>query len=226
MRHRNRLAKLARPADQRKAIIRSLLTKLFLHDEIVTTKQRARVVRSEADKIITLAKRGDLAAIRLVSGRIYRETTGNTIEDTRRSDGKSRQIPETVLRRIFRTVAERAKARTSGYTRILPMAPRRGDNAPMALLQLVDAFDLPASKPGVIKTAPIASKAKATEAPEEKKTSAKKPAKAKEAVKTEQPEAEATEKKPAKKSTKKAETSEADAETDAKAEAKSDAAEA
>ncbi|MEB3206461.1 MAG: 50S ribosomal protein L17 [Vampirovibrionales bacterium] len=142
MRHRNRLAKLARPADQRNAIVRSLLTKLFLHDEIVTSKARAKVVRSQADRIITMAKKGDLSAIRKVAALIYaHETSGKTIADTRRKDGNVRQITETVLRRIFRTVVPRAENRTSGYTRCLPMARRRGDNAPMALIQLVDAFE-------------------------------------------------------------------------------------
>lgn len=133
MRHRKKLAKLGKPADQRKALIRSLTTSLFTHDEITTTLVRAKALRKYADHVVTLAKRGDLHAMRQVSALIYNNPTGAVIED-----GENGQIEETVLRRIFRTVGPRFTARNGGYTRVIQMPPRRGDAAPMALVQLVD----------------------------------------------------------------------------------------
>lgn len=134
MRHRKKTHQLARPADQRKAIIRSLATSLFTHDEILTTLGRAKALKEYADRIVTLAKRGDLHAIRQVKGLIYHQQTGELLEG---KNGK--QIPETVLRRIFRTVGPRSASRKGGYTRLIKAPPRRGDAAPTALVQLVDA---------------------------------------------------------------------------------------
>lgn len=136
MRHRNKLHKLSRAADQRNAIIRSLVTSLFLHDEIITTQGRAKALKGFADKVVTLAKRGDLHAIRQVAKIVYRRETGEMIED--KQGDKTREITETVLRRIFRTVGPRFKDRKGGYVRVVPAPPRRGDAAPMALVQLVD----------------------------------------------------------------------------------------
>lgn len=133
MRHRNKLKKLGKAADQRKALLRSLATSLFKHDEIMTTKTRAKALRPIADKIVNLAKKGDLNAIRQVARIVYHSKTGETI-----TEAESREIPETVLRRIFRTVAPRFKDRTSGYVRVIPAPPRRGDAAPMAIVQLAD----------------------------------------------------------------------------------------
>ncbi|MDX2084390.1 MAG: 50S ribosomal protein L17 [Candidatus Melainabacteria bacterium] len=134
MRHRCRVHKLSRPADQRKALIRTLLTSLFTYDEILTTMGRAKAMKAEADRIVTWAKQGDLHAMRQVLRHIYNQKTGHLIEDN------EREIPETVLRRIFRTVGPRYTTRTGGYTRIIPAPPRRGDAAPMALVQLVEAL--------------------------------------------------------------------------------------
>jgi len=134
MRHRNRLSKLSRPADQRKAMLRSMTTSLFMHDQIMTTLTRAKVLRQLSDKVVTLAKRGDLHAIRQVARLIYNQPTGQTITDPK----TGKEVPETVLRRIFNTVGPRAKARTSGYTRVLQAPPRRGDGTKMAVIELVD----------------------------------------------------------------------------------------
>ena len=136
MRHRNKLAKLSRAADQRKALMRTLATSLFIHDEITTTLARAKALRQYADKIVTLAKRGDLHAIRQAARLIYNTQTGATIED--QQGDKTREIPETVLRRLFRNVGPRFQERKGGYVRVLHAHPRRGDAAPMAIVQLVD----------------------------------------------------------------------------------------
>ena len=134
MRHRKRVKKLALPSDQRKAMLRSLATSLFQHDEIMTTMPRAKVLRAQADKIVGLAKRGDVHAIRQISKLIYRVETGEVFT----AGKKNKELAETVLRRIVATVGPRFKNKTSGYTRVIPAPPRRGDATPMALVQLVD----------------------------------------------------------------------------------------
>jgi large subunit ribosomal protein L17 len=127
---------LGRPADQRKALIRTLATSLFTHDEITTTLVRAKALKKHADRIVTLAKRGDVHAIRQVKNLIYHSRTGEML-----TDEKNREVPETVLRRIFTKVGPRFESRKGGYTRVVQMPPRRGDAAPMALIQLT--FELP-----------------------------------------------------------------------------------
>jgi large subunit ribosomal protein L17 len=133
MRHRKKVHHLGKAADQRKALIRTLATSLFTYDQITTTLHRAKALKEEADQIITLAKRGDVHAIRQVSKRVYHQYTGDVFDG---ENGK--EISETVLRRIFRTVGPRFKDRKGGYTRIIQAPPRRGDAAPMAVIQLVD----------------------------------------------------------------------------------------
>lgn len=158
MRHRKKVHLLARPADQRKAIVRSLVTKLFVHDQIVTTKGRAMAVKEQVDRIVTLARRGDLHAIRQVARLIYNEKTGGEIT----LHGKA--LPETVLRKIFNVVGPQFKNRTSGFVRVVNAPPRRGDAAPMALLQLLDT-DLDGVAPAKKKAAPKAAAKVAALAP-------------------------------------------------------------
>ncbi|MBY0450168.1 MAG: 50S ribosomal protein L17 [Cyanobacteria bacterium] len=133
MRHRNKVHHLGRPADQRNAMLRALATSLVEYDQITTTRARAKALKEQVDKLVTLAKRGDLQAIRQASRLIYHKRTGAMIQD---KTGK--EIPETVLRRLFRTVGPRFTARKGGYTRIVPAPPRRGDAAPMAVIEFVD----------------------------------------------------------------------------------------
>lgn len=116
MRHRCRVPKLGLPADQRKALLRALTTQLLRNGEIITTKARAKVVRSTADKMITLAKDGSLAARRQALSYIYDK---NLVND------------------VFAKVADRYADRNGGYTRLIRTKNRRGDNAEMAILQLI-----------------------------------------------------------------------------------------
>jgi large subunit ribosomal protein L17 len=134
MRHRCKVHHLARPQDQRKAMLRSMATSLFMHDEITTTLARAKALKEQADHIVTLAKRGDVHAMRQVLRLIYNQSTGALTTDEK----TGKEVSETVLRRIFRNVGPRFKDRKGGYTRVIPAHPRRGDAAPMALVQLVD----------------------------------------------------------------------------------------
>ena len=108
--------KLSRTSAQRKALLRSQVTQLLYHGKIVTTEAKAKEVSGLADQLITLAKRGDLAARRTAIARLY---------------------DEDVVRKLFDEIADKYKDRQGGYTRILKLGPRRGDAAPMALLELV-----------------------------------------------------------------------------------------
>jgi large subunit ribosomal protein L17 len=113
MRHQRKRHLLGRPADQRKAVLRSLTTALLRHDRIETTEAKAKALQSVVEDMITLAKRGDLHARRQVAGYVYEKE---------------------VVKRLFDEVAPRFKERNGGYTRIVKTPPRRGDAAPMAII--------------------------------------------------------------------------------------------
>jgi len=115
MRHRRRVHQLGKPADQRKALLRALTTELIRHGRITTTKVRAKAVRSEADKMISLAKDGSLAARRQALGYIY---------------------DKQLVHALFEQAQERYGDRQGGYTRVLRTVNRRGDNAEMAIIEL------------------------------------------------------------------------------------------
>ncbi|HCQ22787.1 MAG: 50S ribosomal protein L17 [Aphanizomenon sp.] len=116
MRHRCRVKQLSKPADQRRALLRALTTELVRHGRITTTLIRAKVVRSEVDKMITLAKDGSLASRRKALGYIY---------------------DKTLVHALFEQAPTRYADRQGGYTRILHTVPRRGDHAEMAIIELV-----------------------------------------------------------------------------------------
>lgn len=115
MRHRCRVPQLGKPADQRRALLRALTTELIRYGRITTTKVRAKAVRSEADRMITLAKDGSLTARREAMGYIY---------------------DKQLVHALFEQAAERYGNRAGGYTRILRTISRRGDNADMAIIEL------------------------------------------------------------------------------------------
>lgn len=116
MRHRCRVPQLGRPADQRRAMLRTLTTELIRHGRITTTKARAQAVRSEADRMITLAKDGSLAARRQAMGFIF---------------------DKQLVHALFEQVPQRYGDRQGGYTRLIRTVRRRGDNAEMAVIELV-----------------------------------------------------------------------------------------
>lgn len=116
MRHRCRVKKLGKPADQRRALLRALTTELVRHGRITTTLIRAKVLRSEVEKMITLAKDGSLESRRAALGYIY---------------------DKQLVHALFEQAPTRYGNRQGGYTRILRTIPRRGDNAQMAIIELV-----------------------------------------------------------------------------------------
>ncbi|UCF31231.1 MAG: 50S ribosomal protein L17 [bacterium] len=173
MRHLKSGKKLGRTPSHRKALFRNMVTSLLQHERIVTTEVKAKEVGRLAEKMITLGKRGDLHARR------------QAIAFVRSNE---------VVKRVFTEYAERYRNREGGYTRVLKLEPRSGDNAPMALVELVDR---PVREPAKEKK-PAKEAAKKAKAPEKKEKAAKpKKAPAKKAGKEE-------EKPAAKKTTKKA----------------------
>lgn len=116
MRHRCRVPKLGKPADQRKALLRSLTTELIRHGRITTTLVKAKAMRPEVEKMVTLAKSGTLAARRQALGYIY---------------------DSNLVHALFEEAPERYGNRQGGYTRVVRTVPRRGDNAEMAIIELM-----------------------------------------------------------------------------------------
>ncbi len=108
--------KLGRTADQRKAMLRGLVTDVIKHGKVNTTLYRAKEARKIVDKMITLGKRGDLHARRQALSYIYEKD---------------------VVALLFDDVAKEFEARNGGYTRIYKLGARRGDGAEMAILELV-----------------------------------------------------------------------------------------
>ena len=109
-------SKLGRNSSARKALFRSVLVSLFKHERIETTEAKAKEISGLAEQLVTLAKRGDLSARRMVIARL---------------------IDEEVVRKLFDEIAPKYTDRQGGYTRIYKLGNRRGDAAPMAILELV-----------------------------------------------------------------------------------------
>ena len=116
MRHLNQGRKLGRTSSHRTAMLKNMATSLLQHERIRTTEAKAKEVRRVAEKLITLAKKGDLHARRMA----YR-----TIRD------------QEVLKKLFEEIGPRYKERAGGYTRLLKVGFREGDNAPISQIELV-----------------------------------------------------------------------------------------
>ncbi|KXB56632.1 50S ribosomal protein L17 [Gemelliphila asaccharolytica] len=118
--------KLGRTASHRKAMLRNLVTALMVHGRIETTVTRAKEVRSIAEKMITLGKKGDLTA-RRTAAKYIQPVAVETAE------GKT----QLALKKLFEEVAPKYQDRNGGYTRILRVGPRHGDAAETAIIELV-----------------------------------------------------------------------------------------
>ena len=123
--------KLGRTSSQRKALLRDLTTDLLINGRITTTEARAKEVRKTTDKMITLGKRGDLAARRQAAA-FVRNEVADVIED-----GDNVKV-QSAFQKLFDDVAPRFAERNGGYTRILKTVQRRGDAAQLVILELVD----------------------------------------------------------------------------------------
>jgi large subunit ribosomal protein L17 len=117
MRHQVGKKKLQRPTEHRLAMLRNMVTSLLEHERIKTTVPKAKAARPIAERMITLAKRGGLSNVRLA---------GRTLRN------------KTVLNKVFTELKDRYAQRPGGYTRLVRLGFRQGDNAEMAMLELVD----------------------------------------------------------------------------------------
>jgi len=117
MRHNNAGRRLGRKTSHREAMFRNMVTSLLSHEKITTTDAKAKEIRSFAEKMITLGKRGDLHSMRLAASFIREKS---------------------VVTKLFSTIAPRYKERSGGYTRIIKLGVRQGDAAPLSLIELVE----------------------------------------------------------------------------------------
>ncbi len=152
MRHLKAGRKLGRSAAHRKAMFRNMVTSLIKTERIRTTLAKAKELRSKVEKTITLGKKGTLHARRLAL-RVVNQYDA--------------------VQKLFGPLSERYANRNGGYTRIIKIGNRRGDDAPMAFIELVDREEEAAEKPAETKKG---AKTKKT-ATEKKKAEEKKPAK-------------------------------------------------
>src|SRR5512146_1306115 len=134
MRHNKAGRRLGRATSHRTAMFRNMVTSFLSHERITTTDAKAKELRSLAEKMITLGKRGDLHAMRQAA---------SVIRDKK------------VVTKLFTTIAPRYKERPGGYTRIVKLGIRPGDNAPVSVLELVEeqVEKKPAKKPAAKKVA-------------------------------------------------------------------------
>ena len=144
MRHRKAGYKLGRTRTHRTATLRNLAAGLFEHGQITTTVKKAKAVQPFVEKLITLAKRGDLHSRRLVLARLRdRIMTGDEDALERNRYGELRKGPK-LVKHLFEEVAPRFVDRSGGYTRIIKLGKKRiGDKAELCVLQLCGEEDGP-----------------------------------------------------------------------------------
>ena len=123
MRHQRVMKKFGRSSEHRAMLMKGLVTNLILAESIKTTLPKAKEARKDADRIVTIAKKGDLAARRLAASRLTQ--------------------PKAV-QKLFATIAPAMKDRKGGYTRIIKLGTRKGDAAEMCILQWVTAGEVAA----------------------------------------------------------------------------------
>jgi len=117
MRHQKERGKLSRSASHRKALLMNLSREVITHERIETTEAKAKAVKPDLERLITLAKRGDQHARRQAMARLGQD--------------------KHVVYKLFEEIAPRYSERPGGYTRILKLGPRRSDSTEMVLLELV-----------------------------------------------------------------------------------------
>ena len=117
MRHRLGYKKLNRTSEHRKALIKNMLNSLIKYEQIITTLPKAKVLKPQADKIITLGKKKNLQNTRRLVSQLQDKTNAN---------------------KVIKTLSKRYEKRSGGYTRIVKAGFRYGDNAPLAVIEFVD----------------------------------------------------------------------------------------
>lgn len=131
MRHRVKGKRLGRDMGHRKALRRNLMVALFEHEEIMTTEAKARAIRAESEKLITKAKRALAMEFENEADKQARLVHARRIVLARLGNNRAAML------KVFDELAPRYAERPGGYTRMFKVGPRQGDNAPMAVLQLL-----------------------------------------------------------------------------------------
>lgn len=126
--------KLGRNSAQRKALMRDLITDLIINNRIETTLFKAKELQRLADKMVTLGKKGDLAARRQAAKLIRFEIT--TVEVENNGNTETKEVY--AIQKLFSEIAPKFENRNGGYTRVLKTGPRRGDATPMAIIEFVE----------------------------------------------------------------------------------------
>jgi large subunit ribosomal protein L17 len=161
MRHRKSGRRLGRNSSHRKAMYRNMVTSLMVHGRIKTTEAKAKELRRIADRVITMGSQVPPSALEGLSGDDLKAASARRLHFIRRA--RRWVNDKDALERLFGEYAERYKQRPGGYTRILKVGFRPGDDAPMALIELVGDYDPSTAK---VKAAP-AEKAPVVEEPAE-----------------------------------------------------------
>lgn len=117
MRHHNKNPKLSRKRKGRNALVKSLALNLIVRGRIETTEPKAKALRPFVERLVTQAKRGDIASRRLVASKLYNRG------------------PE--VKKLFETIAPKYEKRQGGYTRVVKLGARKADGAPMAIIEFV-----------------------------------------------------------------------------------------
>ena len=145
MRHKMGYKKLNRTSEHRKALIKNMLNSLVKYEQITTTLPKAKVLKPQADKLITLGKKNSLQNIRRIISKLQDEGSAS---------------------KVRKTLSKRYENRNGGYTRIIKAGFRYGDNAPMAVVEFVDR-DVEAKKVDKRKTEKIKDQEKKIDTPKE-----------------------------------------------------------
>jgi len=135
MRHRNSGRRLGRTSAHRRAMYRNMVTSLLLHGRIRTTEAKAKELRRIADRIITLGKKSPTSGLEGLEGEQLAAARARRLHHIRRARVWVKD--RAALNRLFGEYADRFQERPGGYTRILKIGVRPGDNADMALIELV-----------------------------------------------------------------------------------------
>ena len=117
MRHKLGYKKLNRTSEHRKALIKNMLNSLIKYEQIITTLPKAKLIKPQAEKLITLGKKKNLTNTRVLISKLQDKTNAN---------------------KILNTLSKRYEKRAGGYTRIVKAGYRHGDNSPMAVIEFVD----------------------------------------------------------------------------------------
>ena len=145
MRHRKKTVKLGRTAAHRDALLASLASNLIKYRRIQTTVAKAKAARSFTEKLVTLGKRGTLAARRLAAARLQVRGPGAAVSGDQDALKRWHKHAD-ILRMLFEDIASAFKDRSGGYTRIVRLARRGSDSSEMALLEWVNYIPEPPRK--------------------------------------------------------------------------------